>query len=656
MAVVIGGEPGIGKTRLASEFANTVHEQGALVLYGRCDDGLAVPYQPFVEALRPYARAAGLDRVRREIGDLTPELGPLLPELAGLGAPSRGDPESARFALFEAAAALIDAMTGQQPTLLVLDDLHWATQPTLLLLRHLLRCECTLRGLVLCIYRETELGLGQPLAQMLADLQRDASAERLNIAGLDEAAIATLVQTATGHALDERTSRLAHVLRTQTAGNPFFIRELLADLGERVSEGVTAAQLEIPEGLRHVIAERVARLSAPAGRVLGVAAVVGSVFSFVLLERVLDAQAGVLDALDEAVAAGLLTEAENGDYAFAHALVRQAIYAQLGTARRIRLHRQVGEAFEASGDAHAHLEALAYHFAQAAADNQGVKAAEYALAAGRSATARLGYEEAAAHYERGLEALTLSAQPQQERRLELLLALGEARWGASELDKARQIYGQAVELAVSLGDAPALARAALGFCGPHRGEVTAAVTRPVADLLQRALVALGDDDSPLRAQLIGRLGAVLAYTGVEQGEPVLARRALEMARRVADKATLADVLASALWATRGPDSLRDSLAVAEELRRVAEEVGDSRLRSMAHVRLHEHLLELGEIDAVERELEALQQLAEARKERYFKWVLAVLRANHAHLQGRLEDFETLAHEPSPTAMRLSGVS
>jgi predicted ATPase len=162
---------------------------------------------------------------------------------------------------------------------------------------------------------------------MLAGMHRDGIAEGLSIGGLDETAIATLVQTATGHALDERTSRLTRVLRTQTAGNPFFIRELLADLGERVGEGVTAAQHEVPEGLRHVIGHRVARLSVPAGRVLAVAAVVGSVFSFVLLERVLDAQAGVLDALEEAVAAGLLTEAGNGDYAFAHALVRQAIYA-----------------------------------------------------------------------------------------------------------------------------------------------------------------------------------------------------------------------------------------------------------------------------------------------------------------------------------------
>jgi len=654
-AVVIGGEAGIGKTRLASELARAVHEQGALVLYGRCDEGLAVPYQPFVEALRPYARAVGLDRLRAELGHLAPELGRLLPELAGLGEPVRADPESERFALFEAVAALIDAMTRERRMLLVLDDVHWAATPTLMLLRHLIRSERPLGALLVCTYRETELDLGQPLGQVLADLHRDAGVQLLSIGGLGEQAIATLLEAAVGHALDEHASTLVHVLGAQTAGNPFFVRELLthvAGSGERLSAGVTAAQFEAPEGLRQVIVQRVARLSAAAGRALSVAAVAGATFSFVLLERVLGERSGVLDALDEAVAVGLLAEAGHGDYVFAHALVRQTIYRELGSARRMRLHRQLGEALEALGDTEARVEALAYHFAQAAADGQGVKAATYALAAGRSAIARLGYEDAAAHYERGLEALTLTGRTQDEWRCELLLALGEARWGAGELDNARQACAQAAELADELGDATALAKAAVGFCGPYRAKLSPAVTRPVADLLQRALTALGGEDSALRAQLMGRLAAALAYMGAAHRRPVLARQALEMARRVRDKATLADVLASSSWAIREPDAVHEVIALAAELGRVADEVGDRRLRALAHAWMLDYLLELGDIDAVERELEALQRLADTRKERYFEWVFAVRWANQAHLQGRLEDCERLAHDA--LAYRLEG--
>ena len=648
VAVIVSGEPGIGKTRLAAELARAVQPEGALVLYGRCDEGLAVPYQPFVQALRRYTREVGPDRLRAELGGAACELGRLLPELAALGEPVRADPESERFALFEAVAALLEAATREQRILLVLEDLHWAATPTLLLLRHLIGSERSLGALVLCTYRETELDLGQPLTQLLADLHRDASVERLSIGGLDEPAIAALLEAAVEHALDERPE-LVRVLGAQTAGNPFFIRELLAhaiESGERLSAGVTAAQLETPAGLRHVIGQRVGRLSAATGsalRVAAVAAVAAATFSFVLLERVLGKRAGVLDALDEAVAARLLTEAEHGDYVFAHALVRQTIYEQLGSARRMRLHRQLGEAIEALGDTQAHVEALAHHFAQAAADGQGVKAADYALAAGRRATNRLGYEQAAAHYERGLRALTLTGQPQEQRRCELLLALGQARWDAGELEKARQACRQAADLAEQLGDATALARAALGFCGPYRFEMSAAVIRPAAGLLQRALAALHDEDSALRAQLTGRLAAALAYTGVER-KPVLARQALEMARRVADRATLADVLASTHRTTHGPDTLHKSMAIAEELGRVADEVGDCGLRALAHRWSLDHLLELGDTDAVEREFDALQRLAETRRERYFKWLLAVLRANHAYLEGRLEDCEKLAHD------------
>jgi DNA-binding SARP family transcriptional activator len=642
-AVIIRGEPGIGKTRLASEVARGLHEQGALVLYGRCDEGLAVPYQPFVEALRPYADAVGLDRLRTELGGIAPALGRLLPELAGLGEPIRADPESERFALFEAVAALLEMIAREQHVLLVLDDLHWAAHPTLLLLRHLIRSERPLNALLLCIYRETELDRG--LAQLLADLCRDATVEHLSIQGLGKPAVAALLEAAVGQPLGEHASRLASVLATHTAGNPFFIRELIAHMIEsgtipedqHYSPRVTADNLEAPETVRRVIGHRIARMSTLAGRALSIAAVAGPTFSFILLDNVLDGREGVLDAMDEAIAAGLLTEAGHGHYAFVHALVRQTIYEELSAVRRMWLHRQVGEALETEHDAQAHAEALAYHFAQAAADGQAVKAAAYALAAGRKATARLGYDEAAAHYERGLGALALAEEPQEPRRCELLLALAEARWAAGEVAKASDAYEHAAELAETLGDTTALARAALGFGRPYRPEAPAALIRPVAELLERALAALGDSDSALRARLLSRLA-------MWDRKPMLAREALQMARRVADQATLAEILASCLWTIRGPDAVHESLALTRELERLADDVGDKRLRGLAHRWLFDHLLERGDIDAVERELEALQQLANTRTERHFKWVLAERRANHAYLRGHLARCERLADD------------
>jgi DNA-binding SARP family transcriptional activator len=486
--VVIVGEPGIGKTRLASELARGVHEEGALVLYGRCDEGFSVPYQPFVEALQPYLRVIDVDWLHANLGDLAPHLGRLVPELAGLGDPGRADLESERFALFEAVAALVAAITRNQRALLIVDDLHWAARPTLLLLRHLIRCNRSLRLLIVGSYRETELETGHPLGELLAHLQRDSRVDRLDVSGLNEPAIAALLQASLGYSPAD-VSGLVQLLEAQTAGNPFFIRELLAHLSEssaRISDrwhpdpDDPATQLDVPRGLRQVIIQRITRLSAPAQRTLRVAAVAGPTFSFRLLERVLGERAGVLDGLDEAVTAGLLAEAEHTDYAFAHALVRQTIYEDLGAARRMRLHRQLGEALETLDDAGAHVEALAHHFSQAAADGQAEKAADYALAAGHSAAARVGYEQAAAHYQRGLHALTLDTQSHQQRRCELLLGLGAACWDAGELDKARHAYKQVAGLAEQLGDANALARAAIGVSGPHRFEIGPRSVGPVA--------------------------------------------------------------------------------------------------------------------------------------------------------------------------------
>jgi hypothetical protein len=213
--------------------------------------------------------------------------------------------------------------------------------------------------------------------------------------------------------------RLAHRIAVESRGNPLFVREVAAHV-------IESGRSELPDELRQIIDQRVARLSQPARRALTVAAAIGPTFSLPVVERVMADEPGVIDALDEAAGAGLLVDAGHGDYAFAHTLVRNAIYAGLGSARRMRLHRQVGEALEASGDAP--LEALAYHFAEAARDGQARKAATYALAAGRSAARRAGYDEAAAQYERGLRALEAAGRPEEKLRRELLLALGRTHY------------------------------------------------------------------------------------------------------------------------------------------------------------------------------------------------------------------------------------
>jgi DNA-binding SARP family transcriptional activator len=319
--VLIAGEAGIGKTRLAAQFAGEAH--GATVLHGRCSERLAIPFEPFVEALG---------------------------ELPGTDRPS----------LFKAVADRL----AERPALLVLDDLQWADPPTLALLRHLVLARVP-RVLILALYRD----------QALDEVRGD---DRLVLAGLDAEAVTTLLPT------PDRA--LADRLVAATAGNPFYLGELIAHPGASV---------------RDVILVRERRLSPATRAVLRTAAVVGLEFSVRVLEPIHPGDA-LLDALDEARTAGLIAEHGHGDYAFQHALVRRALYDDLAAIRRARLHARVGAALEAAGGT---VQELAHHFAEAADDGHGRRAAEYAIAAGREAIRRGGYEQAVAHYRRGLRAL-----------------------------------------------------------------------------------------------------------------------------------------------------------------------------------------------------------------------------------------------------------
>jgi DNA-binding SARP family transcriptional activator/tetratricopeptide (TPR) repeat protein len=653
--VVLAGEAGIGKTRVAAELAARVHDEGALVLYGRCDEGLAVPYQPFVEALRGVLQTVDGDHLRSELGGLAAELGRLLPELTDWGSPAPADAESARFALFEAVVAVLDVATAQQRMLLVIDDVHWAAPATLLLLRHVIRCERPLTLLILVTFRSTELGPDEPLAKLLADLQRDNSAPRIVLGGLDERAIDTLLRAAVGPALADQAAQLGATVHAQTAGNPFFVRELVAHLLETnaltaISEGPAAAllpgKLDIPEGLRNVIGHRVARLSQPARQLMTIASVAASTIDVSLLQALLPENHGLLlDALDEAVAAGLLVESERGEVAFAHALVRQAIYENLSTARRLHLHRRLGEALEAQGNTQKHVEALAHHFAQLALHGETDKAITYAIAAGHAATARLAYEDAAAHFQRGLDILDHTEAPDARRHLDLLLGLGHTHWSTGASDKARHAFKQAADIAHGIGDAAAAAKAALGFSGPFFFEVDADSTSYSEVLLQRALAMLDEhDDTALRARLMGRLAITRSYDGDEHDHRELAYHALAIARRANDKRVLTDVLATCYSATRGPDDPDQHLQMARELTRLAEDVGDLPPLAYGRAWVIGHLLEQGDIDAVLRELDHLEQLAQARNDRFVRWLLAAVQAMLAHIQGQLGHAETFALE------------
>jgi predicted ATPase len=230
-AVLLCGEPGIGKTRTAAEVTQAAFDEGAVALYGRCDEEIGVPYQPFAEALDWYTDHVGQPVLGRHPGELI-RLQPLLrSRVAGLAAPMSSDPRSEEYLLFEAIRSWLVELSRQQPVVLVLDDLHWAPKPVLLLLRHVLRAAgaegAGARLLVLGTYRDTELGRDHALAGFMADVRRLPAVERLAMAGLSAVEVAELVSQAAGHELDDDGRRLAESLHAETEGNPFFVGEVL---------------------------------------------------------------------------------------------------------------------------------------------------------------------------------------------------------------------------------------------------------------------------------------------------------------------------------------------------------------------------------------------------------------------------------------------
>jgi class 3 adenylate cyclase len=347
--VLVAGEPGIGKSRLVAEVARRAHEQGVVVVLGRCDEEAALPYEPFVEVVRHLHAHDALSPL--------PGLPLLLPELPA--STVAVDPERARTLAVDTIRDALLEVADRDRVLLVLEDLHWAAGPTLRALRQVLRDAGDRPLLVVGTYRDTDVDRSHPFAGLLADLRRDGTLERVALSGLVADDVEELLTSIAGHDLDAGGRRLAAMLHTETSGNAFFISAVLAHLVEsgalveregRWSATVDLARVGLPEGIRDVVGRRLSRLGGEAESVLATAAVIGGSFDALLLQTVHGGDAdAVLDALDAALTAGLVVE-EPGPaprYGFAHALVRQTVLGELTSVRRARLHARLAEAFAA---------------------------------------------------------------------------------------------------------------------------------------------------------------------------------------------------------------------------------------------------------------------------------------------------------------------
>ncbi|MDP9332306.1 MAG: AAA family ATPase [Actinomycetota bacterium] len=666
-AVLVSGEPGIGKTRIVTEVVRIAHERGAIVLWGRCDEELGAPYAPFAEALRIYIAASPPDRVRAELGPLGGELVRIVPELAarvpGLAEPVRADADTERFRLFESVADLLGDISAAHPVVLVLDDVHWADKPSLVLLRHLLRSTTPMRLFVLATYRDTDLDRSHPLAEVLADLRREPGVERLDLQGLDEDEIAGLMTKTAGHDLDAPGLELAHMLHTETEGNPFFVSEVLRHLVESGAivqhDGRWTAGLEgigIPEGIREVIGRRLSRLSEDVNRALAVAAVIGPTFDLATVEAAGGPGGDALfDALDEAVQHSLIREVRGtaGRYAFAHALMRSALYEEITTNRKVRMHWKVGEVLESrfASSTDAHLDELAYHFGEGALAGDPMKAVDYARRAGERAMDDLAFEAAAVHFERALGSLDLVDDATREFRCDLLLAFAHTLHVAGD-ERRRAAVFDAAQAARVMGDSGRLARAALVLVSTVSGATRISVDDELVALLDEALAALPPEPSSLRAQLLASLAVELQWGPARERRVALANEALGMARATRDPETLGYVLVRSWAGMDGSRPWHDAfLANMEELEAVAVESDDLRaLREVHHYAMWIAAM-VGDRPETERRFDAYVRLADQLRVPAMSALRLFNEAGIAEYSGRLADAERLTIEGMQLAER-----
>ena len=641
--VAIAGEPGIGKTRIVDEAAAEAGARGAAVVRGRAEEESRA-YGPWRSALRPLVAAASglparvLDDVRRVTGDGRP------PGEAGTGAAQPRDGEEERLRMFDAVAELVRSAARERLLFIAFEDVHAVDRSSLLLLGHLLQEASDAQLLVVLTYRSAELSAGHALGDLLDDLERDRRLSRVPLRGLPETAVARFFPpeaAVASHALRE--------LHERTAGNPFFLRELvrlLAERGELYGDGATLPAV-VPDRVREVVGRRLEPLMPATREVLAIAGVVGRPFTIAGVARIGGlGRESVAQALQPALSGRLLEARPDapGRFGFAHAIVRDAVYDELPPALRARLHASAAavlqESLEAGGDATA-AEAARHALAAARCGGDPQPAWGLSLEAAREAAALQAHAEAAAHYAGALEALELGVDVTAAVRLETSLALAAATFAAGDIDTARGRF-RTVAAAARRGAAAEIhARAALGFSEVQQYGL---IDTDAIALLQEALDLLPPQDSALRARASARLGQRLDPVTDQARREALVDEGVAMARRLGDDAALVSLLAAAALVNWPPgrDAVRRD-ATEEVLARAVRGADVAAVLWVRRTRLRD-AWKVGQLDVVDTELDHLARLSAESRRTYYRWYVLVLQAARATFAGRLAEGEQLAEE------------
>ncbi|WP_307569036.1 BTAD domain-containing putative transcriptional regulator [Streptosporangium lutulentum] len=596
---VISGDAGAGKTTLVLQLIKRLSDDGWGIASGACPDSSATPPGwAWVEILRTLVNVAGP-------GEYAQLLAPLLDDAA----PEPDDEVSGGFRLHRAVGGYLAAVAKETPILLTLEDLHWADDQTLALLRALPSLLSTSRVLLVLTCRDSELSDQQ--ADVLAALAR-LGPVRVGLTGLDPKAVAELVRATCVREVDEEA---VNSIVERTGGNPFFVRETVRLLdAEAVSDRATAAEVisGVPSGVRDVLRRRISRLPSAAQQILLQAAVIGRDVDVDVLVDVSVDEDAVVDAVEAALLAGLVTEPGPGMLRFDHDLVRDTLYSDASRLRRSRLHAAVAAAIEHRnpGD----VAALAHHYDAAGTAETATKAVHYAGLAAEQAERRFAHREAATLWAQAIAAFDRSGithtSDRTRERLLLTLRLIKALALCGDMSAARRQRREAMDAALPLGNLELTARVAASLAVPHKG-MARDFTRTaweIVDVAEQALVELPAGEQSLRASLLATLALELEGSATPRGEQA-SLEAEELARRSGDPGLLATALSGRLRQSYGITPVGEREVIGQELLGVGKATGQVAVQALAHLVLMECAAASGAFAEADAHVASAERLA-----------------------------------------------
>ena len=614
--MLVRGQAGIGKTRFVSHCAELAHESGAIVLCGLCSSDVDVPYEPLAMAFRT---ASGLDEpLDTAIATRSGSLARLFP--GSTSNPGESQPVLARLELFDAVAALVRRLSRTHPLMLVVEDLHWATAPTVLLLRHLIEEHNDQRLLIVGTYREGDLEASHPLRELLADTRSAKQTTHAHLDLLTESDVAQLVTSLAPSAPVTRIAAIAETVHGETTGNPFFASELLHHLAstgqlDKALEGGADHRLPIPDSVHDVLGQRLARLAPGTHELLTIAAVIGPTFDVDLVADVSGQQPDdVLDLLEDVARSGIVIELGVDRFGFVHAIVRNALLDELSASRRARVHRRVAEALEARGAEQ--FDELARHWQLAGAESNSTK--HLAKAARRDMVA-LAYESARARYQQVIDLLHRDPHADIVERAEAWLGLGAAARALGD-DAFKQAVARAGRLARTARNTALMAEAA--SLSTWLGTSFFMAEMPDVELIELCEDAIGmlADTDPMRVRILATLASHLTFAPEREPRVKLIEEANDLAVQHGDPLLTAEVLHAEFVCLWEPATLDRREQIARDLGRLARATGDPQTEFLSGFFTAYCLAERGDLPGSVTRLHELAPVVETTKSDYYEFL------------------------------------